>query len=244
MQHGLVDICIVGSDRTTRSGDVANKIGTYLKALAAFDNKIPFYVAAPISSIDFTIKDGLKNIPIEERDEKEVSFVYGINSKGMTENVKIIPKNAIIVANNGGSTYFYVTNKDKLLVNHLVRFLQSHEQFGAIFVDQGYGNLDGTIPSDNPYEKSYVFTLGHRNPTGFAWNDVGKMFATESGPTKNDEINLITAGSNYGWPEVQCFSNNDNFVNPLECFDPGLEPGGIIFYSGDKLDINNDIQLK
>ena len=69
------------------------------------------------------------------------------------------------------------------------------------------------------------------------------MFATESGPTKNDEINLITAGSNYGWPEVQCFSNNDNFVNPLECFDPGLEPGGIIFYSGDKLDIENDMIL-
>ena len=59
----------------------------------------------------------------------------------------------------------------------------------------------------------------------------------------NDEINLITAGSNYGWPEVQCFSNNDNFVNPLECFDPGLEPGGIIFYSGDKLDIDNDMIL-
>jgi len=104
-------------------------------------------------------------------------------------------------------------------------------------------NDDGTIPSDNPYEESYVFTLGHRNPTGFAWNNAGIMFATESGPTKNDEINLITAGSNYGWPEVQCFSNNDNFVNPLECFDPGLEPGGIIFYSGDKLDIENDMIL-
>ena len=61
--------------------------------------------------------------------------------------------------------------------------------------------------------------------------------------SKNDEINLITAGSNYGWPEVQCFSNNDNFVNPLECFDPGLEPGGIIFYSGEKLDIDNDMIL-
>ena len=66
-------------------------------------------------------------------------------------------------------------------------------------------NDDGTIPSDNPFEESYVFTLGHRNPTGIAWNNARKMYATESGPTKNDEINLITAGSNYGWPEVQCF---------------------------------------
>ncbi|MEC7710851.1 MAG: PQQ-dependent sugar dehydrogenase [Thermoproteota archaeon] len=104
-------------------------------------------------------------------------------------------------------------------------------------------NDDGTIPSDNPFEESYVFSLGHRNPTGFAWNEQGLMYATESGPTKNDEINMIKAGSNYGWPEVQCFSNNENFVNPLECFDPGLEPGGIIFYSGDKLDIKNKMIL-
>jgi aldose sugar dehydrogenase len=100
-------------------------------------------------------------------------------------------------------------------------------------------NDDGTIPADNPFEKSFVFSYGHRNPTGFAWNDQEIMYATESGPTKNDEINLITAGSNYGWPEVQCYTQNENFVNPLKCFDPGLEPGGIIFYSGDKLDIGN-----
>ena len=102
-------------------------------------------------------------------------------------------------------------------------------------------NDDGTIPSDNPFEESYVFTLGHRNPTGLAWNSQGEMYATETGPTKNDEINLIKAGSNYGWPEVQCFSKIVNLVNPLECFDPGLEPGGIIFYSGDKLDIDNQM---
>ena len=59
-------------------------------------------------------------------------------------------------------------------------------------------NDDGTIPVDNPFEESYVFTLGHRNPTGFAWNNDGQMYSTESGPTKNDEINLINAGSNYG----------------------------------------------
>ena len=77
MQHGLVDICITGTDRTTRSGDVANKIGTYLKALAANDNNIPFYVALPSTTIDWTIKDGLTEIPIEERDSDEVAKVYG-----------------------------------------------------------------------------------------------------------------------------------------------------------------------
>jgi methylthioribose-1-phosphate isomerase len=77
MQHGLVDICITGTDRTTRSGDVANKIGTYLKALAAKDNNIPFYVALPSTTIDWTIRDGLTEIPIEERDPDEVAKIYG-----------------------------------------------------------------------------------------------------------------------------------------------------------------------
>ena len=90
MQHGLVDICIVGSDRTTRSGDVANKIGTYLKALAARDNNIPFFVALPDSTIDWDITDGLKDIPIEERDSSEVSNVAGSNN-GMIESVRITP---------------------------------------------------------------------------------------------------------------------------------------------------------
>ncbi|MGD9993434.1 MAG: S-methyl-5-thioribose-1-phosphate isomerase [Salinivirgaceae bacterium] len=73
MQHGMVDMVIVGSDRTTRNGDVANKIGTYLKALAAHDNNIPFYVALPSSSIDFTMIDGVNNIPIEQRNALEVT---------------------------------------------------------------------------------------------------------------------------------------------------------------------------
>lgn len=77
MQHGLVDIVITGTDRTTRSGDVANKIGTYLKALAARENGVPFYVALPSTTIDWTISDGIRDIPIEERDPREVSHVYG-----------------------------------------------------------------------------------------------------------------------------------------------------------------------
>ncbi len=78
MQHGMVDICVMGTDRTTRSGDVANKIGTYLKALAAHDNKVPFYVALPSTTIDWTISNGIRDIPIEERDPQEVSHVSGM----------------------------------------------------------------------------------------------------------------------------------------------------------------------
>ena len=77
MQHGMVDMVIVGTDRTTHTGDVANKIGTYLKALAAKDNNIPFYVALPSSTFDWTFKDGLKEIPIEERDPDEIRYVQG-----------------------------------------------------------------------------------------------------------------------------------------------------------------------
>jgi len=77
MQHALVDICIVGCDRATSDGDAANKIGTYLKALAAKDNNIPFYVALPSSTFDWQIADGVKNIPIEERDGGEVKYTEG-----------------------------------------------------------------------------------------------------------------------------------------------------------------------
>ena len=79
MQHGMVDIVITGTDRTTRCGDVANKIGTYLKALAAFDNDIPFYVALPSTTIDWQSRDGKRDIPIEERDHEEVSHIYGVH---------------------------------------------------------------------------------------------------------------------------------------------------------------------
>ena len=91
MQRGQVDMCIVGTDRTLSNGDVCNKIGTYLKALAAYDNKVPFYVALPSSTIDWNIKDS-KDIPIEERDSKELSNIDGVNSKGEIENFLIYPK--------------------------------------------------------------------------------------------------------------------------------------------------------
>lgn len=88
MQHGMIDLVITGTDRTTINGDVANKIGTYLKALAAYDNGIPFYVAAPSSSIDFNLEDGIKNIPIEQRNPDEIKFVHGIDNDRYT-NVMI-----------------------------------------------------------------------------------------------------------------------------------------------------------
>jgi len=90
MQHGLVDIVFVGTDRTTRQGDVANKIGTYLKALAAADNGVPFYVGLPTSTIDWTIRDGLTEIPIEERGGEEVTHIAGW-SDGQSRTVQLTP---------------------------------------------------------------------------------------------------------------------------------------------------------
>ena len=91
MQRGEVDICIVGTDRTLSTGDVCNKIGTYLKALAANDNNVPFYVALPSSTIDWDIKD-FKNIPIEERSSEELSHIEGIDADGKLKKVMIYPK--------------------------------------------------------------------------------------------------------------------------------------------------------
>ncbi len=92
MQRGQVDMVIVGTDRTTASGDVCNKIGTYLKALAAKDNDVPFYVALPSPTIDWTVRDGVKEIPIEERDAAEVTFVQGRGTDGATTRVRISPE--------------------------------------------------------------------------------------------------------------------------------------------------------
>jgi methylthioribose-1-phosphate isomerase len=93
MRRGMVDLCIVGTDRTTASGDVANKIGTYTKALAARDNDIPFYVALPSPTIDWTIADGMA-IPIEERDSREVTHVEGWTEDGRRVAVRLTPENS------------------------------------------------------------------------------------------------------------------------------------------------------
>ncbi|MFN4088170.1 MAG: S-methyl-5-thioribose-1-phosphate isomerase [Alphaproteobacteria bacterium] len=91
MQHGMVDLCIVGTDRTTAEGDVCNKIGTYLKALAAHDNAVPFYVALPGPTIDWGISDGLTEIPIEERDPAEVTRIWGATEAGEVVPVRVTP---------------------------------------------------------------------------------------------------------------------------------------------------------
>ena len=89
MQHGEVDLCIVGADRVTRTGDAANKIGTYLKALAARDNDVPFYVALPSSTIDWSVADGVTGIPIEERSQAEVTDITGRTASGEIVTVRV-----------------------------------------------------------------------------------------------------------------------------------------------------------
>ena len=96
-------------------------------------------------------------------------------------------------------------------------------------------NDDGTIPDDNPFSNSPVYSLGHRHTQGMTWDDDGNLYVAEFGPEKNDEINLILPGKNYGWPEEEC-SGDTNFENAILCYDPSIEPGGILFYSGDRFD--------
>jgi methylthioribose-1-phosphate isomerase len=100
MQHGEVDLAIVGTDRVTAQGDVCNKIGTYLKALAARDNNVPFYVALPSPTIDFTVNDGVTEIPIEQRGAEEVTTMTGVTADGRIESVRIVPEGSN-VANYG-----------------------------------------------------------------------------------------------------------------------------------------------
>ena len=100
MQHGMVDLVIVGTDRVTAKGDVCNKIGTYLKALAAHDNGVPFYVALPSPTIDFSVDDGVRQIPIEQRAADEVTTMTGRTADGRIETVRIVPDGSP-VANYG-----------------------------------------------------------------------------------------------------------------------------------------------
>ncbi len=92
MQHGMVDLVITGTDRVAANGDVCNKIGTYLKALAAHDNGVPFYVALPSPTIDFSVDDGIKQIPIEQRGAEEVTHMTGRTADGRVETVRIVPE--------------------------------------------------------------------------------------------------------------------------------------------------------
>ena len=92
MQQGAVDLVITGTDRTTATGDVCNKIGTYLKALAARDNNVPFFVALPSPTIDWTVSDGIREIPIEERAPEEVTHLTGQTTSGGIETIRVTPE--------------------------------------------------------------------------------------------------------------------------------------------------------
>jgi glucose/arabinose dehydrogenase len=103
-------------------------------------------------------------------------------------------------------------------------------------------NYDGSIPQDNPFPNSPVYSYGHRNPQGMAWDDKGNMYETEEGPTRNDEINLIEPGKNYGWPNQECTGSKESQA-ALICYNPSIEPAGIIYYSSGKLDLKNSLIL-
>lgn len=139
--------------------------------------------------------------------------------------IKFGPDKKLYVATGAGSDTSHDAQDLKSLAGKILRL-----------------NDDGSIPSDNPFSNSTVFSYGHSNPRGMAWDKSGTLFVTEIGPTKNDEINLVLAGQNYGWPEQQC-SGNEKFVDAIVCYDPSIEPGGMIFYSGDKLELQSDMIL-
>ena len=101
-------------------------------------------------------------------------------------------------------------------------------------------NDDGSIPADNPFgPDSPVYSMGHRNPQGIAWDDDNTMYAVDIGPEKNDEINVIIPGANYGWPDRECSGDVTGAGAALLCYDPSIEPGGIAYYDHSKLNIEH-----
>ncbi len=103
-------------------------------------------------------------------------------------------------------------------------------------------NDDGTIPSDNPIPNSPVYSYGHRNPQGLAWDSNGNLYETEEGPTKNDEINLIKSGQNYGWPNQEC-SGQKEYQDAKRCYDISIQPAGMVYYKSGKLDFKDSIVI-
>ena len=137
--------------------------------------------------------------------------------------LKFGPDNMLYVATGAGSDSSHESQNLDSLAGKILRL-----------------NDDGSIPSDNPFSDSLVYSYGHSNPKGMAWNSIGSLYVTELGPTKNDEINLIEAGKNYGWPDHQC-SGDEEAMDAIACYDPAIEPGGIVFYSGNQLEFKSDM---
>jgi glucose/arabinose dehydrogenase len=103
-------------------------------------------------------------------------------------------------------------------------------------------NDNGSIPTDNPFPNSPVYSLGHRNPQGLTWDDQGNLYETEEGPTKNDELNLIKKGQNYGWPNQEC-SGSKEYLDSIRCYNISVEPAGIAYYGTGKLDLKNSLVM-
>ncbi len=103
-------------------------------------------------------------------------------------------------------------------------------------------NEDGSIPNDNPIQNSPVYSYGHRNPQGLAWDSSGNLYETEEGPTKNDEINLIKSGQNYGWPNQECTGQNQ-YQDAKRCYEISIQPAGMVYYQSGKLDFNNSLVI-
>src|SRR5215813_12603152 len=140
MQHGLVDLVIVGTDRVAANGDVCNKIGTYLKALAAKDNGVPFYVALPSPTIDFSLSDGLAEIPIEQRGADEVATMTGRTGDGRIETVRIIPDRSPV------ANYAFDVTPARLVTGLITErgvFAPSREALVGAFPERGTGSATG-----------------------------------------------------------------------------------------------------
>ncbi len=147
MQRGRVDLCITGTDRTTAAGDVCNKIGTYLKALAAFDNEVPFYVALPSTTIDWTIRDGLAEIPIEERDPAEVTATVGRAPGGEVVAVTVTPEGT------PAANYAFDVTPARLITALITErgvCAASAEGLGALFPDRGHSSSPGAEGARDP----------------------------------------------------------------------------------------------
>ena len=147
MQRGRVDLCITGTDRTTAAGDVCNKIGTYLKALAAFDNAVPFYVALPSTTIDWTIRDGLAEIPIEERDPAEVTATVGRAPGGEVVAVTVTPDGT------PAANYAFDVTPARLITALITErgiCAASAEGLGALFPDRGHSSSPGAVGARDP----------------------------------------------------------------------------------------------
>ena len=144
--------------------------------------------------------------------------------------IKFGPDNYIYVATGSVSDSSHLPQDPNSLVGKILRL-----------------DENGLIPETNPIPNSAVYAMGFRNPQGMTWDSTGNFYMVDMGPTKSDELNLVLPGANYGWPEKECSAgaNNQNktFTNPVLCYDPAIEPGGILVYQGDLLDIKGKLVM-